>query len=64
MARLIEARIANTATGQSYRGAGAGFAERDMCSANTNGSRDTAFSEVQTDPGRTLIERRNRKPMA
>jgi hypothetical protein len=49
--RLIEMCIAYAAAGQPYGGASAGFAERDMRSTNANGGRDTAFSEVQADPG-------------
>jgi hypothetical protein len=37
--------------GQSYRRASAGFAEGDMYAAKANGGRDTAFAEVQADPG-------------
>jgi hypothetical protein len=51
MMRFIEMGIANPAAGQSYRRANAGFAERDMCSTNANGGRDTAFPKVQADPG-------------
>jgi len=51
MARLIEMGEAQAATGQSYRRASAGLAERDMCSANADGCRDTAFTEVQTRCG-------------
>jgi len=44
--RFVEMGVAYAAAGQSYRRASAGFAERDMCSANTYGGRDTAFAEV------------------
>jgi hypothetical protein len=36
MVRFIEMGIAYFAAGQSYRRTSAGFAERDMCSANAN----------------------------
>ena len=51
MTRLVEMRVADTAAGQSYGGASAGFAERDMSSANADGRRDSAFAEVQANAG-------------
>jgi hypothetical protein len=47
MVRFIEMGIAHATAEQSYRRASAGFAERDMCAANANGSGDAAFTEVQ-----------------
>jgi hypothetical protein len=49
MVRFIEMGIAYAAAGQSYCRASAGFAERDMCSTNANGGRDTAFAEDQAN---------------
>ena len=51
MTRFIEMRIADTAAGQSYGGSSAGFAEREVGSANADGRRDAAFAKVQANAG-------------
>lgn len=51
MALFIEMRIADTAAGQSYSSASSGFAERDVCATNADGSRHAAFAKVQANAG-------------
>ena len=52
MTRLVEMRVADTAAGESYGGASAGFAERHVSAANADGGRDTALAEIQANAGK------------